>query len=80
MDYNNSMTLKEDIKAYTQRWAMVEEIKKEEQRSASIQLRWKQLNAAYNLAKGLGLLKPDPSEREIFQRWAKLKGNLTNPR
>jgi len=31
------------------------------------------LNAAYALAKGLGLLQPDPSEMEVFQRWAKLK-------
>ncbi len=70
------MTLKSDVKAYQQRWAMVDEIKKEEQRSASMRLRWQQLNAAYGLAKGLGLLQPDPSELEVFQRWANLKENL----
>ncbi len=74
------MTLKDEMKAYQQRWALVDEIKLEELRSASMELRWRQLNAAYGLAKGLGLLKPDPSEGEVYQRWAKLKERLTAPR
>ncbi len=78
--YNNKMTLKDDLMAYQQRWALVEEIKKKERRSASMQLRWQQLNTAYGLAKGLGLIQPDPSEQEVFQRWAKLKEKLTTSR
>ena len=74
------MTLKSELKDYKARWALVEEIQREERKSASLALRWKQLNAAYGLAKGLGLLQPDPSEMEVFQRWAKLKEKISGPR
>jgi hypothetical protein len=74
------MTLKSDLIAYKARWAIVEEIQREEQRTASLFLRWQQLNAAYGMAKGLGLLKPDPSENGVFQRWAKLKEKAANQR
>lgn len=74
------MALKSDLLAYQARWAMVEEIHRNEQRTASPLLRWKQLNAAYGMAKGLGLLQPDPSEMGVFQRWAKLKEKMTDQR
>jgi hypothetical protein len=67
------VTLKDDLKAYQARWAEVDAFIQEERRTASIKLRWQQVNAAYALAKGLGLLQPDASEMEVFQRWAKLK-------
>lgn len=67
------MTLKQDILAYQERWKIVEAIEKEERRSASLELRWQQLNTAYGMAKALGLLRPDPSEMEVFERWAKIK-------
>lgn len=67
------MTLENDLRAYQERWKAVEAIQAEERRSASLELRWRQLNAAYGMAKGLGLLQPDPSEMEVFERWAKLK-------
>jgi hypothetical protein len=67
------MTLEEDLKAYLARWEAVEEIQAEERRSASIELRWRQLNAAYGIAKGLGLLQADPSEMEVLERWAYLR-------
>ena len=70
------MSLKEDLVAYQQRWAEVEARQKEELRTASIELRWKQLNAAYGMAKALGLLQADPSEMEVYERWAKLKEML----
>jgi len=66
------------MQAYQARWKAVEEVQAEERRSASIELRWMQLNAAYGIAKGLGLLQPDPSEMEVFKRWAKLKEKLTD--
>jgi hypothetical protein len=72
------MTLKDDMKAYQARWAEVETVVQDERRSASLGLRWQQLNAAYGMAKGLGLLRPDPSEMEVFQRWAKLKEKAAN--
>lgn len=71
--YNVNMTLKSDLMTYQARWVAVEAIQRDERRSASLALRWQQLNAAYGMAKGLGLLQPDPSEMGVFQRWAKLK-------
>lgn len=67
------MSHKADIQAYQQRWQQVEAVQADERRSASLELRWRQLNAAYGLAKSLGLIKPDPSEYEVYARWAKLK-------
>jgi hypothetical protein len=72
------MTLLEDMNAYQARWEALDVIQREEQRSASIELRWRQLNAAYGMAKGLGLLQPDPSEEGVFERWAKLKEKAAN--
>jgi len=74
------MTLSEDLRAYQERWAIVETIQNEERRSASLELRWKQLNAAYGMAKGLGLLQSDESEILVFERWARLKEKVTNQR
>ena len=75
------MTLVEDLSAYQARWKAVEAVQREERRSASFELRWRQLNAAYGMAKGLGLLQPDPSEVEVFEQWAKLKENaVSQPR
>ncbi len=67
------MTLKDDLKDYSSRWAQVEAVIQAERRTATPELRWKQLNSAYAMAKGLGLLKPDPSEMKVFQIWARLK-------
>ncbi len=66
------------MKEYQAGWKAVEEIQAEERHSASLELRWRQLNAAYGMAKGLGLLKSDPSEMEVFKRWAILKEKATN--
>ncbi len=71
--YNLSMSLKDDIQAYHHRWEDVNRFQAEERRSASIELRWRQLNAAYGMAKALGLLRRDPSELGVFEKWAKLK-------
>ncbi|MBN2548280.1 MAG: hypothetical protein JXB15_03915 [Anaerolineales bacterium] len=73
------MTLRDDLKAYCDRWIEVEEIERQELRNASIELRWRQLNAAYGMAEELGLLQPDPSEFGVFERWAKLKEKATDP-
>jgi hypothetical protein len=45
----------------------------EERAGVSLELRWRQLNTAYAMGKGLGLLKGDPSELEVYQKWAKLE-------
>jgi len=67
---------KDPYSAYRARWKAVEAFQKAERKAASLELRWRQLNAAYGLAIGLGLLRPDPSEIGIFERWAKLKEML----
>ncbi len=67
------MSFKHELKAYRARWIEVESIIQQERRSASLELRWKQLNSAYAMAKGLGFLQTDPSEMEVFRKWARLK-------
>jgi hypothetical protein len=67
------MALKDDMKAYKANWEAIEAIQREERRTASPELRWRQLNAAYAMAKALGWLQPDPSEAGVHERWAKLK-------
>lgn len=76
--YNGNVTLKNDLQAYQARWAAVEAVQRDERKNASLELRWRQLNVAYGMAKGLGLLKPDPSEAIVFERWAKLKEKVTS--
>jgi hypothetical protein len=67
------MALKDDLKSYQARWAEVETVIKRERQNAPLNLRWRQLNAAYAMAKGLGLLCEDLSEAGVIERWAKLK-------
>lgn len=71
------MALKDDLQAYLEVWKLVEEVQAEERRAASIEKRWRQLNAAHGMARALGLLRRDPSEMEVFERWAKLKDKAT---
>lgn len=72
------MQLKELLHQYQAGWKAAEEAQIEERRSASLELRWRQLNSAYGLAKGLGILKPDPEEMKVIERWATLKEKLSN--
>jgi len=69
------VTLREDLQADQARWAEVDAVIKEQRRSASLELRWRQLNAAYAMAKELGFVRPDPVNFEVIARWAKLKEN-----
>ena len=66
---------KSDAKAYTERWQEVERIEKEEAQAASIQDRWKQLNALFGLALELDLFskQADQKEEVVWQRWTKLR-------
>ena len=66
------------LKEYRDRWRAVREVEIEEQRRASITVRWLQLNALYAMARGLGLNSP-PEESEIEtvrQRWCRLKDSM----
>ena len=72
------MALKEDLKAYKAHWAEVEAIIARERRTYSLELRWQQVNTAFGMAKGLGVLREDPSEMGVFERWAKIKDKAAN--
>jgi hypothetical protein len=72
------MAIRDDLIAYKARWEEVNAFIAEERRSASIELRWRQLNAAWGMAIGLGLRKADPSENEVHARWAKIKEKAAN--
>jgi hypothetical protein len=65
------------MKNFRERWQAVAAIEAEEQRSASIALRWQQTNAILRMAIGLGLPleEADESERLVHYRWAQLKGS-----
>lgn len=77
-----SMQLKELMQVYQAGWKAVEEVQTEERRTASLESRWRQLNAVYGLAKGLGILQPDSTAEEVINRWAILKDKATlqNPK
>jgi hypothetical protein len=61
------------LKTYLARWQAVEEIERQELQSATMELRWQQLNSAIRMAIGLGIYESNEDEIEVFQRWAKLK-------
>jgi len=65
------------MKKFRERWQAVAAIEAEEQRSASVALRWQQTNAILRMAIGLGLSleEADESEQMVYQRWAQLKGS-----
>jgi len=63
------------MKQFRKRWQAVAVLEREEQREASVALRWQQLNAILRLAIGLGLpLREQFEEETVRRRWAKLKG------
>lgn len=62
---------------FRQRWQAAALIEAAEQRAASIELRWRQLNAILELARKLELrLNSSDQDEAVWQRWAKLKANL----
>ncbi len=61
------------LKAYLARWQAVEEVERQELQTATLELRWQQLNAAIGMAIGLGIYETTEDESEVFQRWAILK-------
>ena len=62
------------LQAYRQRWQAVEEVEKQEARSASFELRWQQLNALAGMARALGILPLEDRDEEIVRAiWLRLK-------
>jgi hypothetical protein len=68
------------LKAYRARWEAVAEIERQELQTASLELRWRQLNAVVGMAIGLGINTPAEDEIEVFQRWAELKEKAASQR
>jgi hypothetical protein len=68
------------LKAYCTRWQAVAEVERQELQTATLELRWQQLNAVICMAIGLGIFQPTEDEIEIFQRWAKLKEKAASQR
>jgi len=67
-------------KEFRERWQAVAAVEAQEQREASVALRWQQTNAIFRLAMGLGLLSPEEDSAEVEavrRRWALLKGAAT---
>jgi hypothetical protein len=64
---------KQTLIAYRDRWKAVEEIERQEQRAASLDRRWRQINDLFNLAISLDLPVHQDQEEIVWQRWAKLK-------
>jgi hypothetical protein len=66
------------LKAYHDRWKQIADLERQEQRAASMDLRWRQTNAILAIARGLGLAfdRQGVDEAIVRQRWEKLKGGL----
>lgn len=62
------------LKQFRDRWHAVAAVERQEQQSASIALRWQQMNGLWHLALGLDITASDREEEGVRQRWAKLKG------
>jgi hypothetical protein len=66
---------KERVRQYRQRWQAVRMVQKEEARRASLEVRWRQLNAAFSMGIGLQFKVNNLDEMRVYRRWAKLKEN-----
>jgi hypothetical protein len=61
---------------FRERYEAVVAIEAEEERSASMELRWQQLSSILRLARELGLTHTGSADQDIvYQRWARLKGS-----
>ena len=68
-----------EARAYIERWQAVEEIERQEAQAATIQDRWRQLNALRRRAARLGIQRAgDDGEMEIFSLWANLKAKYVS--
>jgi hypothetical protein len=66
---------RQQAKEFRARWQAVKAVEVEEQRAASIALRFQQMNAIFRIGMGLGILRTeDDAETEaVRRRWVKLK-------
>ena len=66
------------MREFRDRGKAVEAVEAEEQKTASIELRWQQLNSILRMAIGLRLPLIDSSKDDlvVYKRWAKLRNRL----
>jgi hypothetical protein len=64
---------RESAKKFLDRWEAIEEVRLREARTATLELRWRQLNAVYRLSRSLKLVSDQPDETRGYERWARLK-------
>jgi hypothetical protein len=65
-------------KAFRDRWQAVAVVEAQEQRAATDDLRWRQLQAILRLAAELGLVREEASKEveTVRQTWVRLKESL----
>jgi hypothetical protein len=68
---------KKRVHAFHRRWQAVQEVQQKELINSSLEMKWRQLNAAHRLGKGLQFSADHPDEMHIYLRWAKLKEKQT---
>jgi hypothetical protein len=73
--YGARQMQKKLMRQFRDRWQAVAAVEAEEQKAASIALRWKQLNSIVHLAADLNLpiSAMDNGEEAVWQRWSRLK-------
>ncbi len=65
---------KEQAAAFRQRWQLVEEAEHQELQTSPLELRFRQLAAMFESARGLGWATTEESEiLQVRERWAKLR-------
>ena len=64
---------KTQAQQFRDRWQAVTVIQQKEALNATIELRWRQLNAAYDISQVLQLSTDHTDEIQVYQRWEKLK-------
>lgn len=71
----------QSLKTYRQRWEAIEQQERLELKASTIDMRWKQVNAIWGLAKALGIEVPSDERGEeiIRKRWAKLRAKSGIP-
>jgi hypothetical protein len=67
------MDLREELIAYRERWELVEKKFREERKNTPLELRWRQLNAAYAIGQKMNLVRDESSESGVYEIWASLK-------
>jgi hypothetical protein len=67
------MLSREEAVSFRSRWQAVEAVERRERRTATVETRWRQLNALAALGYGLGLAVSDEDEAKVHARWAALR-------